>query len=308
MERLAVLWLSIAILFSCSQDDNPIDFEIGKNQFVTSVDGEQREYNVHVPQGYDGSLAFPVVIMMHGGGGSGDQTYNDSGWKELAEEENILSVFPTSWRYCWIKPSGEVRNNVTRWNSFPGIFEFCEGESPRDDVKFLRKMVQEIKDNFSIDEGRIYMVGFSSGAQMSFRCAVEMNEILAAVVQSGGTHQIDNINTSVNGLPMALELGNVDDTWFDVRQPPSIESFNELLDDRFQRIIEIHAKTFGFETEYQITTQALTSTAVFDGIPDAERKFIFTLIDGLDHSYPNTVTHPIYGAMYHWDWMKQYSR
>ena len=307
--RLLIL-LVVPLIIGCgSEDENQLEIVLGKNHFTTVIDGDMREYNVHVPAGYDGSNEFPVVFMLHGGSGSGDQTYNDSGWKELGEEENILSVFPTSWKYCWIKQSGGIRNDNTRWNSFPGIFEFCDGENPRDDVKFLRQVVQELKENFRIDENRIYMVGFSSGAQMTFRCAVEMNDLLAAVVQSGGTHQIENIDVSIRRMPIYLELGNIDDTWFNVANPPSLDSFDELLDNRFQRIIEIHAELFGYETKYNLVqSHEMTTTAIFDGIPDNDRKFTFTLIDSLDHSYPNTVTHPIYGAMYHWEYLKKYKK
>ena len=300
----------LGLLFSYNSDnDHQKEIIYGKNHYTTLVDGDKREYFTHVPSGYDGSSGFPVVFMLHGASGSGDQTYNGSGWKELAEDENILTVFPTAWSYCLTKRSGEVKRNNTRWNSFPGLFEYCDSEDPRDDVKFLRQVVQELKENYNVDEDRIYMAGFSSGAQMAFRCGVEMNDILAAIVQSGATHQVDNINTTIMRLPVALELGNKDKTWFKGRRSPSLESFDNLLNNRFQRIIKIHAKVFGFETEYELTQpQKFISTAIFDGIPDVERKFSFTLIDGLDHSYPNTVNHPIHGAKYHWEWMKQFTK
>ena len=38
----------------------------GKKRFAINVDGDIREYYVHIPLGYNGSTALPVVFMLHG--------------------------------------------------------------------------------------------------------------------------------------------------------------------------------------------------------------------------------------------------
>lgn len=119
--------------------------------------------------------------MLHGTTGNGLKFYNISGWKELGDVENIISVYPSSWKYCVID-DGEVKN-TTKWNVYPGTFEYCDGEVPRNDIKFFRKIITELNNNFTIDNSRIYLVGFSNGGQMAFRCAVEMSDIFAAIVE-----------------------------------------------------------------------------------------------------------------------------
>ncbi len=306
--------LIFVLFFRCStkstEPDSEPEYEPGKNYYTTNIDGDTREYYVHVPAGYEETNATPVVFMLHGGSGNGEGTYNNSGWKELGETENIITVFPTSWDYCYTKSNGERRDD-TRWNSMPGVFEFCAGETPRDDIKFLRQIIAELHQRFNVDAKRIYMAGFSSGAQMGFRCAVEMSDVLAAIVQSAGTHQIDTVFTPLRNIPITFELGNEDETWFDNEIYPPLALFDSALTNYylFQRIINVHTKTFDFESTYTLTGDTSSAlTATFKGIPDVgNREFNFTLIKELDHSYPNSVNHPVYGASQNWQWMKQYS-
>ena len=87
---ISVLFI-LMILSSCSSDEDPRkEYTLGQNYFTTLVDGETREYYVHVPQSYDEDASVPMVLMLHGGSGTGLITYNSSGWKEVGEEENII--------------------------------------------------------------------------------------------------------------------------------------------------------------------------------------------------------------------------
>ena len=312
MKKLFFYCALITVFFcNCSGDDVPPDGDyFGKNYFTTIVDGDTREYFVHVPESYNENDPIPLVYMLHGASGNGDITYRNSGWKEVGEMENFISVFPTAWEYCLIKNNGVVKENNTRWNSFPGTFTLCAGQTRRDDIKFLGQTITELHQKYNIDSRRIYLAGFSSGGQMGFRCAVEMSDVIAAVVQSGGTHQFDTIFTPKRNLPIAFELGNEDASWFDNDIFPPLIAFDTLLTNYwlFQRIVNAHTNTFDFETSYELSEDDSTvSIATFKGIPDQNRTFKFTLVEGLDHSYPNGNNHPFYGAKHHWEWMNQYT-
>lgn len=95
----------------------------GKNKFVTEVDGDARQYIVHVPESYSNAIQTPVVFILHGTAQTGENMYDKSGWKEVGEDENILAVFPTSWRYC-IDNQGTIAPNTTKWNT-PRIANGC---------------------------------------------------------------------------------------------------------------------------------------------------------------------------------------
>src|SRR5688572_8534058 len=93
----SLMIFATTVLNSC-KNDGPISNPDtpGKKRFTIVADGKTREYYVHVPLGYNLKNAFPVVIMLHGSGGNGEKFYNISGWKEVGEVQNILTVFPSS--------------------------------------------------------------------------------------------------------------------------------------------------------------------------------------------------------------------
>lgn len=161
-------------------------FVKGKNRFLIQVDGDTREYFVHVPTNYDGTTNLPVVFMLHGTSGNGEKFYNESGWVEVGNDENIITVFPSSWRYCIITDG--VQKNTTKWNTLPDAdWSLCTGQTARDDIKFLKRVITELKAKFAVDTTKIYLEGFSNGGQMAAKCTIEMSDIFAAIVENAGS-------------------------------------------------------------------------------------------------------------------------
>ncbi|MBK7695637.1 MAG: hypothetical protein IPI30_15400 [Saprospiraceae bacterium] len=64
------------------------------------VNRELREFVIFKPSGNSPSGGYPLVFMLHGSNQSGPQFYNISGWKEVAEREKFIVVFPTALIYC----------------------------------------------------------------------------------------------------------------------------------------------------------------------------------------------------------------
>ncbi|MFQ5448008.1 MAG: alpha/beta hydrolase family esterase, partial [Saprospiraceae bacterium] len=256
MKNLIIAALAaVTALSACQKNETPEkNFTLGKNNFITTVDGDSREYIVHVPAGYDGNSPVPVVFFLHGASGSGEGSYISSGWKELAESENIIAVFPTARTYCYLEPNGTVKTQ-TRWNSLPGDYQFCADETPRDDIKFLRTIISELGLHFNVDSKRIYIAGFSSGAQMAFRCAIEMSDAIAAIVESGASHYADTVFSPVRNLPITFQLGNADETWLDGAPEIPMNFFDSLLNNYyvFKRIIRNHTESFDFESTYTMS-------------------------------------------------------
>ncbi len=310
-KTIFLVLIGLLFVISCFKEENPEEeYTLGKNYYTTKVDGKEREYYVSVPSGYDPDLSIPAVFMLHGAGGSGESTYNVSGWKELGEEENFLTVFPSALEFCYTNTFGDI-TTASRWNSLPPVVKFCPGQDLKDDVKFLSQVIEELNERFNLNSKKVYMVGFSSGAQMAFRCAVEISDLITAVVQSAGTHQVDTVFTPSRNLPMTFQLGNKDNRWFHETGFPPLALFDTLLTNAglFQRIINVHSNSFDYEKTCTLTgdeNSALTATfKAKSGTGNKEFKFIF--INGLNHSYPNGINFPISGPKHNWEWLKQYS-
>jgi polyhydroxybutyrate depolymerase len=299
----------LSSMWACKKDNPPIDdYVIGKNWFNTTIDGDIREYLVHVPSIYNSDSPTPVVFMLHGTTGFGERFYNISGWKELGEVENILTVYPSSWKYCFIDDG--VVKNTTRWNVIQNVY--CPGETPRDDIKFLRQVVAELHQRFNVDSKRIYIAGFSNGGAMAGRCAVEMSDIFAAAVEASGVLPKDTTFTPVRQVPVTFQLGNSDDSWLGSSSfSIPMTGFDSLINNHpvFKGLVYTHTSTFGMETSYTKTGDTSTYlTATYPGnTASPAREFNFILIKGLEHNYPNGNNHPLIGAQLHWDWMKQFT-
>ena len=69
---------------------------LGPGLHERGVDGknDRRVYLAHVPQSCDPETRFPVVVVLHGGGGSAAFASRVYGWRELSHREGCLIVFP----------------------------------------------------------------------------------------------------------------------------------------------------------------------------------------------------------------------
>jgi polyhydroxybutyrate depolymerase len=182
-------------------------FTIGKNRFILNAGGVDREYYGHVPPGYDATVSFPLVFMLHGHGGDGEEFYVKSGWKQVGNKANILTVFPSSWHYD-ILEDGVVEKNARVWHTF--ALEVCPGETPLDDIAFLSQVLDEMTTRYNISEKEIHAVGFSNGGAMAARCAIELSDRLATVVSSSGILPPDSQFPPNRLLPVVYQFGNMD--------------------------------------------------------------------------------------------------
>ena len=322
MKPTIQLLLAATILFmaGCKSEDSvtdptPSGYVIGKNRFTAQIDGDTREYYVHVPAGYTGNTAVPMVFMFHGSGQNGEQFYNISGWKEVGESQNLLTVFPSSWSYCIVEDG--VTKTETKWAEYPGGIDFCPGVAAKNDIKFMRTMLAELQSKFKVDAKRIYAVGFSNGGKFSARCAVELSNIFAATVSSGGGGALPNDTTltPVRLLPTLLQFGNQDGKLLKglgVAGP---------LPMNFTTLFATYPALYGSVPKPFIDTfkenpatytvsgdPAVYLMADYTGLSgNPNNVFKLVEVNGLEHEYPNGVNHPLKGAELHWAWMKNYT-
>src|SRR5690242_16342732 len=114
------------------------------------VDAVEREFIVVRPSGSIRPYCYPVVFMLHVTSVDGEKFYNISGWKEKGEEEKILTVFPSSLRYCVTEDSVDPYM-TTKWNNGDLQTLACPGQTFKDDVKFLRMIVDTISKVVAVD-------------------------------------------------------------------------------------------------------------------------------------------------------------
>lgn len=173
-------------------------------------DGQQRTYIVHLPSSYNSSNSYPLVLILHGGGGNARNAERMTGFSKKADEEGFIAVYPEG--------SGRFKRILLTWN---GGF-CCEYalEHNIDDVGFIRTLIEELVDEYSINTSMIYVTGMSNGAIMAYRLGAELSDIFAAIGPVVG---------SIGGK--ATEDSPL---WVipDPDYPVSVIAFNGILDHR----------------------------------------------------------------------------
>lgn len=152
----------------------------GDYDFSLAHDGLTRIYKVHVPPSYDKEILTPVVIYLHGGGGSIQAAFNE-GVDKYSDKLGFLLVVPAG--------TGILKDKLLTWNAggwstnSEGVEKCCgyAAENNVDDVGFIEKVISEIKQNFNVDEKRIYSTGISNGGIMSYTLACELSDKIAAI-------------------------------------------------------------------------------------------------------------------------------
>ncbi|HEX5036155.1 MAG TPA: PHB depolymerase family esterase [bacterium] len=160
---------------------------------VTLVsDGLNRHYVLHVPPAYDGSTSLPLVVILHGGGGTGKSMIGLTGMNDLADQNGFLVAYP----------DGTIPTNdpdgKRSWNS--GVMAANNDVLPND-VAFLRSLALAIEKDLHADSTKIFVAGFSNGASMSMRLATDLPDVFAASASVEGSIQITNADGLTGALP-----------------------------------------------------------------------------------------------------------
>jgi polyhydroxybutyrate depolymerase len=117
----------------------------------------------------------PLLVFLHGLGGSGAELLADPALRALAEQGRMVVVAPDGTR------DGQGRRF---WNAGPACCNF-DGKAVND-VARLEALINHWLERPEIDPARVYVVGFSNGGFMAHRLACFMDDRLAAVVSIGG--------------------------------------------------------------------------------------------------------------------------
>jgi len=143
------------------------------HQYDLNVDGQNRQYTLYEPPGYDGTEALPIVFLFHGFSVPIELQIEISRMYEVADTANFFIVYPQGL---------EVEDAVfggfgTGWN----LPKSYKGE--QDDVAFVNAMIDDLIANpaFKINPSRVHATGFSNGGEMSYLLGCTLSDRIASV-------------------------------------------------------------------------------------------------------------------------------
>lgn len=182
---LIVMWLWLGVGALGAQDGGPQSLV---------YDGVERSYFVHLPRGYDPDTPSPLVVVLHGAGGSGFQMMLDSEFNARASDSGYIVVYPDGRDLAW-SYLGDAAGNA--------------------DVGFISALLDAMAAGFRLDVSRIYLVGYSNGGLLALRSRCEFDERLAGVVVIAAmmSYELAAFCDGARPVPFLLVMGTFDEVF-----------------------------------------------------------------------------------------------
>ncbi|GAA3384653.1 alpha/beta hydrolase family esterase [Cryptosporangium minutisporangium] len=199
MRTIMVLLVTVLAVAGCGRggpDPAPTASpSAGTHAYSLRVGDLDRRYQVHVPAAAVGRTGVPAVIVLHGGGGSGSQVAEQTGFSALSDREGFLAVYP----------DGSGRTKLLTWNA--GTCCSYARDQGIDDVGFVRALIDTLADRFGV--GRVYVTGFSNGAMLTYRVGCELADRITAIAPVSGAMNVPSCDPA-RPLPVYTLHGDAD--------------------------------------------------------------------------------------------------
>lgn len=155
----------------------------------------QRSYCEYVPAEIKEKKGkYPLIIVLHGGGGTGKYMAALTGFNRLAEQEKFMVVYPDAIE--------------KRWNDGRNFQEYKSQRENIDDVGFISALIDRLAMQYQVDLDRVYVVGISNGAMMTHRLAAELSTKIAAAAMVAGNIPENYFSKGIPSKPVPIIIMN----------------------------------------------------------------------------------------------------
>lgn len=131
-------------------------------------DGVQRQFQLTVPESYDGKTPLPIVLGLHALSVPHQVTTGLIGFADMASRYDFIGV----------APSGRLDGPIPYWLAAPTV--------DNHDVTFIAELLDLLEAELCVDPARVYSTGMSNGGQMSSLLACRLPDRITAVAPVAG--------------------------------------------------------------------------------------------------------------------------
>jgi polyhydroxybutyrate depolymerase len=245
--------------------------------------GLKRRFLVYTPEGIDLSGFVPVVLVLHGAGGTAKWMLEETGWDVKADQEGFLVAAPEAMPMDFSKKP-KFFTNPQVWND--GGQTSVALSRGHDDVAFLTSLLDQVQRQFAVDPRRIYVTGFSNGAAMTFLLATGLSQRLAAIAPVAGRCRLE-APALERPVPTLYMIGQDDPlvplAGGDVKSPWNGQTANR---PPVRETLDKWAKAIGAEAQATVS-EDLQGVTIARHAPrqDGAELVVYT-IKGLGHHWP----------------------
>ncbi len=163
-----------------------------------------RSFVLHSPGTTVGSN-LPVMIVLHGDGGTGAGIKSYTGFDAIADANNFLVIYPDAINGSWNRGVDETNGDG------------CTGNTAApDDIQFISDLIDYLCYTYYINKDKVYATGHSAGGFLTYSLALQLPYKIAAFSSvAGGLCGNNTVITNLLGanytpVPMQHIHGDLD--------------------------------------------------------------------------------------------------
>ena len=162
---------------------------------VGMAGGRERYFVEYTPKNLKPGAPLLFVLHPSGGDGAGMRDFSNYEFDELADANGFVVVYPDGFE--------------NTWNDCRGGSPFSSKRLKIDDVGFVETLIGHEVAAHGIDRKRVFAAGWSNGAQLAYRLALEHPEDFAGVAAISASVPVkENLDCGQVGKPIPVMVIN----------------------------------------------------------------------------------------------------
>jgi mannan endo-1,4-beta-mannosidase len=159
-------WLSLVLFLFNSQllAQTTLNGQIKVSSIFQTNNPRTRQFTYRLPAS-PVACNRPLLIALHGDGGSGSGMMAYTGFNLLADSLNFIAVYPSAQNTLW----------GVQWNKYADATAGYAGipdPNAADDVQFISDLIDYFYASYGIDRSKVYVTGHSGGGFMAYHLAI----------------------------------------------------------------------------------------------------------------------------------------
>lgn len=187
MKRLVLSLLTIACAALPTAAQDPVDGFVAR---IFNKSGKTIPYRLFIPPKYKTSRKYPLILWLHGAGGTG----NDNLRQIRADQ--------VPGTHLWTTPENVEHH--------PAFVLVPQSAGRWTELDIVLDVIDELKEEFSLDPARIYVIGQSMGGQAAWNLVASHPDLFAAGVFVCAAGTPPNLAKKVATLPVWAFHGSND--------------------------------------------------------------------------------------------------
>jgi predicted esterase len=158
--------------------------------FRSSIDDTDQPYRLYVPSAYDGKAALPLIVALHGTGGTEAtlfEKYGEGAIKSAAEKHGVLLLSP-------------LGRGTTEYYGIGENDVLCA--------------IADVRSRYKVDPDRISITGHSMGGTGAARLALQHPDFFAAAAPLAPAFSHPYLSSNAGHVPMWWILGGEDEPFY----------------------------------------------------------------------------------------------